>query len=646
MSRDVMRVVVCGDDGVGKSSLITALAKDVFVPNIQDLLPPISVPRDFSSSPYSPNLTIVVDTNPQDMDTLKKEIRKADVIWLVYSDHYTYERISLYWMNVFRSMGVNLPIVLCANKSDEASTKLDSEHTRNDEFIPILKEFKEVESCIRCSAKDKYNINQAFYLCQRAVIHPIAPLYDTKEGDLKPAAIEALERIFFLSDKDQDGYLNNDEFITLQNKCFDRSLDINDIADIRQNLNSVSEGSFGEKGLTSEGFIILNRIFAERGRHETIWGILRTFHYTDSLSLNDKFLYPKLDVPKNASVELSPIGYRFFVDLFILFDKDNDGGLKDEELELLFKPTPGIPKEWKESNFPQTTVRNEQGYVTLQGWLAQWSMTTFLDFKTTLAYLAYLGFENKSTSNRKNSSANSTITALKVTKPRKERTRDGKTFRVPVTDRTVFNCYILGGSGSGKSSLSEVFLNRAYSETHNPTIKPRIVVNSVELRGGKQAYLILEELGELESAILDNDARLQQCDVLCMTYDSSDPDSFQYLVELSQRHPLINKIPTIIVALKADLDRQQQRFDIQPEDYTNLKFLPPPLHVSSTWPASLNELFVQLAEVSLHPQTATPGLEPEVKTDYTSNVVMAASTVGFLGIITFSVWKMAQKSIK
>lgn len=618
--------------GVGKSSLITALIKDTFVPNIQSVLPAITIPRDFSSSPYSPNSTVLIDTNSQDVPALQKEIRKADVIWLVYSDHYTYERISLYWMNIFRSMGVNLPVVLCANKSD-SQTSLDSERTISDEFIPILKEFKEVESCIRCSAKEKYNVSQAFYLCQRAVTHPVSPLFDAKEGNLKPAATDALARIFFLCDKDQDGFLNEDEFLALQRKCFGRSLDINDLAEIRETVNQVKAGCFAERGLTEDGFIILNKIFAERGRHETTWGILRTFHYTDSLSLNDKFLYPKLDVPTNASVELSPIGYRFFVDLFLLFDKDNDGGLNDAELESLFRPTPGMPQEWVETNFPQSTVRNEQGYVTLQGWLAQWSMTTFLDYKTTLAYLAYLGFES-STRN------GGTTTALKVTKPRKERVRSGKNYRVPVNDRTVFNCFVLGGSGSGKSSLLEAFLGRQYSEVYNPTIKARIVVNSVELKGGKQVYLVLEELGELEPAILDNQSKLNKCDVLCLTYDSSDPNSFHYLVELASKHPLISSVPTIIVALKADLDRQQQRFDIQPEEYTTSLNIPPPLHVSSTWPSSLTELFVQLVESSHVPSLATPGLEPEVKSDNLQNVVLATSAVGFMSIITLWIWKM------
>jgi len=614
------------------------LIKDTFVPNIQSVLPTITIPRDFSSSPYTPNSTVLIDTNSQDVPALQKEIRKADVIWLVYSDHYTYERISLYWMNIFRSMGVNLPVVLCANKSDQ-NTSLDSDRTISDEFIPILKEFKEVESCIRCSAKDKYNVSQAFYLCQRAVTHPVSPLFDAKEGNLKPAATEALSRIFFLCDRDQDGFLDEGEFLNLQKKCFGRSLDINDLAEIKETVNQVKEGCFGERGLTEYGFIILNKIFAERGRHETTWGILRTFHYTDSLSLNDKFLYPKLDVPNNSSVELSPIGYRFFVDLFLLFDKDNDGGLNDTELQSLFKPTPGMPKEWEETNFPQTTVRNEQGYVTLQGWLAQWSMTTFLDYKTTLAYLAYLGFE----SSAKNGG---TTAALKVTKPRKERTRSGKNYRVPVNDRTVFNCFVLGGSGSGKSSLLEAFLGRQYSEVYNSTIKPRIVVNSVELKGGKQVYLILEELGELEPAILDNQSKLNQCDVLCLAYDSSDPNSFHYLVDLASKHPLISSVPTIIVALKADLDRQQQRFDIQPEEYTTSLNIPPPLHVSSTWPSSLTELFVQLVETSHVPSSATPGLEPEVKSDNLQNVVLATSAVGFMSIITLWIWKMTlqQKS--
>ena len=50
--------------------------------------------------------------------------------------------------------------------------------------------------------------------------------------------------------------------------------------------------------------------------------------------------------------------------------QDSDGALNDEELAELFSTSPGNP--WLRDGFPATTVTNDQGAVTLQGWLAQW----------------------------------------------------------------------------------------------------------------------------------------------------------------------------------------------------------------------------------------------------------------------------------
>jgi mitochondrial Rho GTPase 1 len=60
------------------------------------------------------------------------------------------------------------------------------------------------------------------------------------------------------------------------------------------------------------------------------------------------------------------------------------------------------------------------------------SMTTLLDYKMTLSYLAYLGFEDD------------TRMALKVTRPRKA---DRKRNKV---QRNVFLAYVFGAAGSGK----------------------------------------------------------------------------------------------------------------------------------------------------------------------------------------------------
>ncbi|KAI1101750.1 mitochondrial Rho GTPase [Jackrogersella minutella] len=623
-----VRVCVCGDEGTGKSSLIASLVKDVFVSNkIQPVLPQITIPPSIGT-PENVTTTIVdTSARPQDRTTLRKEIRKSNVILLVYSDHYSYERVALFWMPYFRSLGVNVPVVLCANKSD--LTDNTTPQVVEDEMLPVMNEFREIDSCIRASAREHQNVNETFFLCQKAVTHPIAPLFDYKEGNLKPVCVSALKRIFYLCDKDQDGYLNDDEIQEFQAKCFEKPLSPEDLDNIKLSIAKSVPGSDTTKGVDMRGFLQLNKIYAEKGRHETIWIILRKYHYTDSLSLEDNFIHPKLDVPEYASAELSPAGYRFFMDLFLLFDKDNDGGLNNYELSALFAPTPGLPQSWMESSFPSTTVRNEAGHITLQGWLAQWSMTTFLEPKTTLEYLAYLGFEPPNP-------RESITSALKVTKSRKRRRRPGR------VERNVVLCYIIGGSGAGKSSLLDAFLNRPFDGLYNPTIKPRRAVNSVELQGGKQCYLILEELGELEPAILENQVRLDSCDLICYAYDSSDPDSFSHIVDLRKRYPQLDDLPSIYTALKADKDKTTQRSELQPDQYTSSLMMSTPVHVSVTW-NSIGELFVALAEAATNPSTAFPKSE-EPPPDRTS-IYLALGATTCAAVAAFMIWRRSTNSI-
>ncbi|KAG9254697.1 mitochondrial Rho GTPase 1 [Emericellopsis atlantica] len=623
-----VRICVCGDESTGKSSLIASLVKDQFMTNkIQPVLPQITIPPSIGT-PESVT-TIIVDTSarPQDRTTLRKEIRKCNIILLIYADHYSYERVALFWMPYFRSLGVNVPVVLCANKSDLVGQG-PTPQVVEEEMMPVMAEFREIDSCIRTSAREHRNVNEVFFLCQKAVTHPIAPLYDYKEGVLKPACVAALKRIFYLCDKDQDGYLNDEEMRAFQSKCFDKPLTDDDLANIKTSISKMSPPSATEPGIDQAGFLQLNKIYAEKGRHETIWIILRKYHYTNSLSLDEKFLHPKLDVPEFSSAELSPAGYRFFVDLFLLFDKDNDGGLSDDELRALFAPTTGLPLFWVESLFPSSTVRNDAGHVTLQGWLAQWSMTTFLEPKTTIEYLAYLGFEPPNPKE-------SLTAALKITKSRKRRRRPGR------VERNVVMCYVLGAPGSGKSSLLNAFLNRPYEPLHYPTIKPRRAVNSVELPGGRQVYLILEELGELEPAILENKTKLDACDLLCYAYDSSDPDSFSHIVEMRAKHPHLDELPSIYTGLKADKDKTTQRSELQPDEYTASLNMSHPLHVSVTW-NSISELFVALADAATNPSSAFPKTEEDA-TDRTS-LYMALGATACAGVAALMIWRRSTNS--
>lgn len=104
-----------------------------------------------------------------------------------------------------------------------------------------------METCVECSSKQLLNVSEVFYFAQKAVLHPTAPLYDSREhvsfdfylGNgaillsriwpmtinlilpriyqvLKPQCVEALSRIFKLCDTDKDNVLNDRELNEFQ----------------------------------------------------------------------------------------------------------------------------------------------------------------------------------------------------------------------------------------------------------------------------------------------------------------------------------------------------------------------------------------------------------------------------------------------
>jgi Ras family protein T1 len=101
---------------------------------------------------------------------------------------------------------------------------------------------------------------------------------------------------------------------------------------------------------------------------------------------------PRFDVPYDCSVELSHLGYQFFTDIFMMFDKDRDGSLNAIELNDLFSTSPGNP--WIAQKFPDTTTADETGAVTLQGWLAQWRYTRSLVHVYAVPQLMFSKYDN------------------------------------------------------------------------------------------------------------------------------------------------------------------------------------------------------------------------------------------------------------
>ncbi|GAA5985809.1 hypothetical protein JCM10908_007120 [Rhodotorula pacifica] len=667
--RDI-RVALIGDEGVGKSSIISALIKEAFVRLApRTVLPEVTIPP--SVTPGHDVTTVIIDTSPrpEDKSHLVNEIRKAHVVAIVYSidNPNSFDRVPTYWLPTIRSLGVNVPVILIGNKIDLREGQVTNQ-ALEDEIVPIMQEFKEVETCVECSALLPLNISEVFFFAQNAVLHPTAPLYDTREHILKPACVSALSRIFRLVDADKDGLLSPDELNDFQRLVFDAPLQSREIEGVKEVVEQMTTGAGVEEGgLNEDGWLALHTYFVQKGRLETTWKALRCFGYGEDLMLRDEFLYPRFDIPSDCTAELSPRGYQFFTDIFESFDQDRDGALSVSELETLFSTSPGNP--WTAGGFPETTITTPEGAVTLQGWLAQWSMTTLLEPRVTLSYLAYLGYPHSSswssfasshppspsaplTSSRSypfsssSSSAASTSTshhhhnqqadpsyqllpttsALQITKPRRPSRRKG----TPV-ERNVFLAYVLGAAGSGKTSLLRAFVGKGFEEEEALAVagtraggmargtaggmaaatsvasgrgKGKSVVNCVE-EGGGERYLVLQEFGSTyESEVLRNKKKLELADVLIFVYDSSDTNSFSYVSNLRQQYKL-DDIPTLFVATKSDLDLAQQRHEVQPDTYCRKLSIRVPLAVSVKR-GELADLYHTIVRIAIRPLSALP----------------------------------------
>ena len=72
---------------------------------------------------------------------------------------------------------------------------------------PILRKFPQVEACLRCSAKRLVNVGDVFHTALKAVVNPVAPLFDPQaeggDGAMTPMCIRALKRIFVMNDHDK-----------------------------------------------------------------------------------------------------------------------------------------------------------------------------------------------------------------------------------------------------------------------------------------------------------------------------------------------------------------------------------------------------------------------------------------------------------
>uniref|UniRef100_A0A671T1B1 Ras homolog family member T1a n=1 Tax=Sinocyclocheilus anshuiensis TaxID=1608454 RepID=A0A671T1B1_9TELE len=523
--RKDVRILLVGEPRVGKTSLIMSLVSEEF---------PDEVPL------RAEEITIPADVTPERVPThIVDYSGTANVICIVYSvnNKKSIEKVSL----------VSL-------------------------YLPIK---------IHCSAKNLKNISELFYYAQKAVLHPTGPLYSPEEKEMKPSCIKALTRIFKISDLDNDGILNDNELNFFQRTCFNIPLAPQALEDVKNVVRKNMSDGVKDNGLTLKGFLFLHTLFIQRGRHETTWTVLRRFGYDDDLELTQEYLFPLLKIPPDCTTELNHNAYLF---LQSVFDKhDNVIEISASLLQSSVSYMPWGP------DVNNTVCTNEQGSITYQGYLSQWTLTTYLDVQRCLEYLGYLGYSI--IQEQESQAAAITITRNKRIDLQKKQTQ-----------RSVFRCNVLGLRGSGKSGFLQAFLGRNLAVSPNS-----YYAISTTYVYGQEKYLLLHEV--LPDFEFLSEADLA-CDVVCLVYDISNPGSFEYCAKVYKKHFLDSKTPCVIIAAKSDLHEARQYYSLSPLDFCRKhKLHPPQLFTCNTDEAPSKDIYTKLTTMAMYPHVTQADLK-------------------------------------
>uniref|UniRef100_A0A8C1XQH4 Ras homolog family member T1 n=1 Tax=Cyprinus carpio TaxID=7962 RepID=A0A8C1XQH4_CYPCA len=515
--------------------------------------------------PYrAEEITIPADVTPERVPT-----HIANVICIVYSVNNKNYLCSPFTVCVC----LRVPLILVGNKSDLV------EHSSMETVLPIMNKYTEIETCVECSAKNLKNISELFYYAQKAVLHPTGPLYCPEKKEMRSACVRALTRIFKVSDLDNDGILNDHELTFFQRTCFNTPLAPQALEDVKNVVRKNLTDGVRDNGLTLKGFLFLHTLFIQRGRHETTWAVLRRFGYDDDLELHQDYLFPLLKIPPDCTTELNHNAYLFLQSVFDKHDKDRDYALSPEELMDLFDVFPYVP--WG-LDVNSTVCTNDQGWITYQGYLSQWTLTTYLDVQRCLEYLGYLGYSIIA-------EQESQASAIAVTRDKKH------DLQKKQTQRNVFRCHVFGITGSGKTGFLQGFLGRNLVVKEH---KSYYAISTAHVYG-QEKYLLLHEIFPDFDFLSETEL---SCDIVCLIYDVSNPCSFEYCAQIFKQYFMDSKTPCMLIAAKSDLPETKQQYCMTPLEFCRKHKMPPPQsYTCNTAAAPSKDIFIKLTTMAVYP---------------------------------------------
>ena len=577
-----VRILLIGDKNVGKTSLILSLVSEEFPIDVPARAEEITIPGDLTPENV-PTCIVDYSSAEQDDQQLEQELERADAVCIVYSvdDEDSLDSVTEHWLPLLRvSLGEDhkKPVILVGNKVDMI------DYSTMESVMPIMNDYEEIETCVECSARNLKNISEMFYFAQKAVLHPSAPLWNYQDKDLTEGCKKALGLIFKICDMDNDGVMSDTELARFQRKCFNMDLEVGTLDSLKAVVIKNCPEGIQNGGLSLKGFIALNSLFIQRGRHETTWTILRKFGYTNDLVLDPSLLVPP--PAPGATVELSSAGLDFVLQMFRKYDKDQDQALSPVELVHLFSTCPAVP--WGPQLY-YSVVTTDRGWLGLPGYVALWHLTALMSPAQCCDLLARLGYDYH---------APAVANKPAPLQSTRERSVD---LAKRQTSKSVYSCLVVGPRDAGKTTFCQRFLGRTEADVAGiPAADlPSSTVNGVTVYGQLKHLVLLDK--DVTSAQDCLSPQQSGCDVICLVYDCSNPRSFEYCARIYLRYFATTQLPVLVVANKVDKGLVRQDYILQPEAFCAKHKLPPPQKVSTVLTPT-KEIFVKLATMAAFPR--------------------------------------------
>ncbi|KAG8445970.1 hypothetical protein GDO86_013733 [Hymenochirus boettgeri] len=233
-----------------------------------------------------------------------------------------------------------------------------------------------------------------------------------------------------------------------------------------------------------------------------------------------------------------------------------------------------------------TVYTNDKGWITYQGFLSQWTLTTYLDVQRCLEYLGYLGYSILT-------EQESQAMAVTVTRDKKIDLHKCQ------TQRNVFRCNVIGVQGCGKSGILQSHLGRNLMRQKmiRQEHKSYYAINPVYVYG-QEKYLLLHHVTECE-ALSAADAT---CDVVCLVYDVTNPKSFEYCTRIFKQHFMDSRTPCLVVAAKSDLHEVKQENSVSPSQFCKKHKMPPPQPFTcNTVENPSRDIFSKMTTMAMYP---------------------------------------------